>query len=185
MSDWTHEITLLRGAGILLERGLTERELAAAERTCEAAFPPDIRAFLATVLPLGNGFPDWRDPSSDMIRQTVAWPFEGVAFDIEHNDFWWRDWGARPAALTDAIEVARQRVAAAPRLIPVYSHRYMPAVPLAAGNPVFSVYQTDVIYYGSDLSDYIAAEFGRQRHGRGGTDKRRSIPFWSDLAEAD
>lgn len=43
---------------------------------------------------------------------------------------------------------------AAPRLIPICSHRYIPEEPHDAGNPVFSVMQSDVIYYGADLANY-------------------------------
>jgi hypothetical protein len=44
-------------------------------------------------------------------------------------------------------------------MIPVYSHRYLPAEPCEAGNPVLSIYQTDIIHYGYDLADYFAREF--------------------------
>ena len=46
---------------------------------------------------------------------------------------------------------------------------------------MFSVYQSDVIYYGGDLADYFEREF---------VDPRRPLPqhikhvrFWSDLVE--
>jgi hypothetical protein len=47
---------------------------------------------------------------------------------------------------------------------------------------VFSVYQTDVIYYGADLGAYVAHEF---RLGDEVSAKPPGvrIPFWSDLAE--
>lgn len=50
-------------------------------------------------------------------------------------------------------------VAAAPRLLPIYSHRYLLAEPCRAGNPVFSVYQSDIIVYGTDLRTYLLHEF--------------------------
>jgi hypothetical protein len=43
---------------------------------------------------------------------------------------------------------------------------------------VFSAYQTDVIYYGTDLASYCAYEFLGETMGR--THHRR-IAFWSDL----
>lgn len=43
-------------------------------------------------------------------------------------------------------------------LIPVCGHRYLPAEPCSAGNPVLSVYQMDIIVYGRDLAAYFAAE---------------------------
>jgi hypothetical protein len=104
-------------------------------------------------------------------------------FDIEHNAFWWPAWGARPTALADAFAVAAARVSEAPRLIPVYRHRYLPAEPCAAGNPVLSVYQMDIIYYGADLREYLANEF---EHGAmvivpPGHDDVRRVPFWGDV----
>jgi hypothetical protein len=48
---------------------------------------------------------------------------------------------------------------------------------------VFSIYQTDVIYYGDDLVDYIAREFHVPPLYPSPVVGRRRIPFWSDLAE--
>jgi hypothetical protein len=53
----------------------------------------------------------------------------------------------------------RRLVAEAPALIPVYHHRMIPDRPGAPGNPVFSVHQTDIIYYGIHLRDYLVHEF--------------------------
>ena len=46
-------------------------------------------------------------------------------------------------------------------MIPVCSHRYLPAKRGTYGHPVLSIYQTDIIVYGTDLADYIYHEFGR------------------------
>jgi hypothetical protein len=46
-------------------------------------------------------------------------------------------------------------VDAAPQLIPVIGHRYLLAEPCAAGNPVLSVYQSDLVVYGEDLRDFL------------------------------
>lgn len=53
----------------------------------------------------------------------------------------------------------------------------MPDRPHESGNPVFSVYQTDIIYYGFDLDDYLRHEFdlpGRKPW----PEKVREIEFW-------
>jgi hypothetical protein len=45
-------------------------------------------------------------------------------------------------------------------MIPVYGHRYTPAEsPVLGAYPVFSVVQTDVIYYGRDVDSYLKVEF--------------------------
>jgi hypothetical protein len=56
--------------------------------------------------------------------------------------------------------MTRQHYPHYPTLIPIYAHRYLPAQPVLAGNPVFSVYQTDIMHYGNDLASYFAHEFG-------------------------
>lgn len=52
------------------------------------------------------------------------------------------------------------------------------------GNPVFSIVQTDIIYYGTDLADYLHAEFGVPRRAWAATDAR-VIRFWSDFVSND
>lgn len=108
-----------------------------------------------------------------------------MCFDIEHNTFWLKEWGAKPASLDAAFEIARHAVARAPLLIPICGHRYIPANPPEAGNPVFSVYQTDIIYYGAELIDYLQNEygfhFGRPHHLI--TKSPRFIEFWTRVAE--
>src|SRR5437016_10295710 len=161
MPAWQAEHQILADAGVAVGAGLTARELERVESVIGAGFPPDLREFLSEGLPLGDRFPNWREPDSDAIRGQLDWPFEGMAFDIQHNGFWWDAWGARPASLDEALAIARAQVAAAPRLIPIAGHRYIPAEPALAGNPVFSVHQTDIIYYGSDLVTYLHCELHR------------------------
>jgi len=143
---WTEVIELLRAKEVILADGLTDSELGSAEERCSSSFPPDLREFLQLVLPIGSSFPDWRSISCDTLDSWLAGPFEGIAFDIEHNSFWWPAWGPKPAHLATAKEVARAALEAAPRLVPIFGHRFLPTEPLERGNPVFSVVQTDIIY---------------------------------------
>jgi hypothetical protein len=99
-------------------------------------------------------------------------------FDIQYRGFWLKEWGPKPPSLGDSIRVANAWVAAAPKLIPIFSHRMMPDEPLLAGNPVFSVHQTDIVHYGCDLADYLRREF----HLSGGQPwptRARSIRSWT------
>lgn len=171
--------------GVTLAPGLTEAELGRAEALHGFHFPPDLRSLLSLALPVGERLPDWRDPESEQIRKHLAWPLEGIQFDIEHNGFWWEPWGPRPADLKEAFEIARARVEEAPRLIPVYGHRYLPAEPDLPGNPVFSVYQTDIILYGVDLRSYLASEFGATMTSDTVLLEPRRIRFWTDLVESN
>ncbi|WP_417388307.1 SMI1/KNR4 family protein [Gimesia sp.] len=191
---------LLQNRGVHFEPGLTDQEVEQTETTFGFRFPPDLRAFLQAALPVrlnqpgrSNAFPDWRAGNNNDLQTRLNWPWEGMVFDIEHNAFWLDEWGKKPDVIQAAIEVAHRYVSQAPTLIPVCSHRYIPATPAEAGNPVFSVHQTDIIYYGLNLWDYWVQEFGVIEKGYGLEDQEaeetesqfletyREIPFWSDL----
>jgi hypothetical protein len=58
------------------------------------------------------------------------------------------------------------------------------ASPHEAGNPVFSIFGDDAIYYGANLKDYFEREFGDWRvRSRPWPNQIKYIPFWSDLVE--
>ena len=58
----------------------------------------------------------------------------------------------------------------------------MPELPHESGNPVFSIFYTDAIYYGADLQDYFEREF-TPWHGRPSPKPLKYIPFWSNLVQ--
>jgi hypothetical protein len=182
MRDWSRSLELMRARGFSIEPGLTAAELARAEERFASRFPPDLAEFLCVGLPTGGGFPSWRSLDA-AIEAQLAWPLEGMLFDIEHNGFWMPEWGQRPGDLEAAKAIATAAVRAAPVLIPLCGHRYLPAEPLEAGNPVFSVYQTDVIYYGHDLASWIEAEWGVGYERAIRFDVIRPIRFWGRVEE--
>ena len=158
--------------------GYTQGELDTAQAKYDLVFPPDLVALLREKRPL-LGY-DWRSDEKE-IREMLAWPLEGLLFDVENNALWWSEWGVKPALPEERAEVVGRVVAAAPKLIPLISHRYLPSEPHEAGNPVFSVYQSDVIYYGVNLTDYFERELVDPR--RPFRDHIRRIRFWSDLVD--
>lgn len=174
----------LESKGIDLDRGLTEEEFSRIESDFGFRFPPDLRAVLGAMLPVSEGFPNWRAGSTHELLEWLDAPAEGIAADVEDNRFWMDGWGERPEDVDDAIEEARRLVAAAPVLIPLFSHRYLPATPAEAGNPVFSVVDADVICYGADLAGYFHAEFDAPLP-ESAAKRPRKIAFWSDLVELE
>ena len=82
-------------------------------------------------------------------------------------------------------------VAGAPRLIPVYAHRYLLIEPCVSGNPVLSIWQDDIIVYGQNLRNHFLAEFADllgldRRDNLADADeesvrKVQSVPFWGEL----
>jgi len=156
--------------------GYSSDELDTAQERYGLRFPPDLVELLLDRRPV-DGW-DWRT-DDEGIRRALEHPLGGLLFDLEHNGLWWPEWGARPPSAEERAEVVTAVVNAAPPLIPIYAHRYIPAEPQEAGNPVFSVMQSDVVYYGANLDQYLANEIG-------GTYKigpTRHIPFWSELVE--
>src|SRR5438270_852695 len=143
-------VTLLRQQGVLFATGLSDEEVARVESTFGFAFPPDLRALLKCALPVSPVFPNWREEPEASLRDRLEWPTGSVDFDIEQCDFWLEEWGARPEDSATAVEIAKRQIAKAPKLIPIYAHRFIPEEPHLAGNPIFSVHQlTDTIYYGT------------------------------------
>lgn len=144
--------------------------------------PPDLRSLYQYAFPVGPKFPAWRNPASEFIRGILAWPAGSICFDVEHDAFWLDGiWETRPSDLEEAKEYARARVREAPFLIPIFGHRFLPATPSEAGNPVFSVYQTDVIIYGMDLPSYLHAEFSVPNPFPAPEYPSKEISFWSEL----
>ncbi|HXG66624.1 MAG TPA: SMI1/KNR4 family protein [Blastocatellia bacterium] len=175
---------MLEQAGVLFEPGLSQAEIRQIEEEYHFKFPPDLKDFLMFALPVSHGFLNWRQADKEEIVRSLSWPYEGMCFDIAHNSFWLEEWG-RPPSLEEAFAIARKAVEYAPALIPINGHRYIPDRPDEACNPVFSVYQTDIIYYGCNLADYLENEFsyyfGRSEHSLKGEIKH--IEFWSNLVE--
>jgi hypothetical protein len=159
--------------------GLSDAELEAVEAEFGFSFADDHRAFLAAGLPHGRGWPDWRDGDRAELRERLAWPVEGVLFDVAQNDFWYAGWGPRPGDDAAALAAARTGLVTAPRLVPVYSHRFLPAGRGASGHPVLSVMQTDIVCYGADLLDYLRAELASVRPSIDAC--RPTVDFWSRL----
>jgi hypothetical protein len=179
--DWREIQDVLRRQGIRIGRGLSTREFTRIEKLHGFQFPPDLRDFLACGLPRGKEWPKWRRPASNDVAFRLAWPTDGVLYDVR-SGFWLSDWGKRPGTKDEACAFAEAACRDAPKLIPIYGHRYMPAEPCTPGNPVLSTYQTDIIYYGSDLRDYLQAEFVESRTVHD-TSACRQVPLWSRIMD--
>jgi hypothetical protein len=163
--------------------GYSQGELDDIQARWGLRFPPDLCALLGEQRPLGQGpgVFDWVRSDAESIRSRIAWPFESFWFDVENSDVWWPEWGERPVDPRDQCERLREVFAAAPRLIPLLGHRYLPEEPCESGNPVFSVYQTDVIHYGADLADWLLRENGA--YDQAPWPAIKPIRFWSLAVE--
>jgi hypothetical protein len=178
-NNWQFLIMLMRERGIEFDNGLTDVEVKTVETRFGFQFPPDLREFLQLGLPRGMGFPDWRAGRKKTLQESLDMPLEGILFDVEYNEFWLEEWGARPQMVSEAKRIVGDLIADAPQLIPIYIHRMMPDEPHLPGNPVFSVHQADIILYGTDLENYLCAEFGLPANVSAQPDEIRPIRFWN------
>ena len=147
MNVWSDGIEWRTGAD-----PYSEDELQSAERRWGFRFPPDLRELYLAGRPRstdGTRIWDWARDEEASLEGILAWPLDGFIFDVESNKLWWPEWGARPADQAGRRAVLESVIRTAPKLIPIYSHRFIPAEPHEAGNPIFSVYQSDVVYYGA------------------------------------
>lgn len=183
-------ITNLKLKGISFEKGLTENEILQIEKKFDFRFPIDYKFFLKNGLPVSKSFINWRlelkSNNNENLESRLLWPLNGILFDIDNNSFWNPSWGEKPDSLSLQKEVATKYYQQYPKLIPIYSHRYISEVPYKNRIPVFSVYQTDVIYYGNDIVDYLVREFSlKMPEGYKKTEEPEYINFWSALATGE
>jgi len=123
-------------------------------------------------------FPWTRFSKSDY-DESIERLWEGIRFDIDNNNLWLHRWHEKPKARHEAHKIARSDFVTWPKLLPVSGHRYLAAEPCLPGNPVFSIMQTDIIYYGAHLADYLLHEFVRDAY-QVHSDVRH-IDIWSDF----
>ncbi|WP_115991354.1 SMI1/KNR4 family protein [Cohnella lupini] len=179
-----HIIEQLKSRSVFFDKGLTDNEIENIQKRFEIQFPPDLLEFLSTALPISNGFINWRNSSIEninVIKDKLKLPLEGILFDIEHNSFWFEGWGSKPNNLLESLEICKEKMNQAPQLIPIYFHRFIPQNPFERNNPIFSVHQTDIIYYGENLFNYLEIEFGIKGYKDIDFESIKTIPFWTDI----
>ncbi|XDD47314.1 hypothetical protein AB3N60_04295 [Leptospira sp. WS39.C2] len=168
--------------------GLTDTEISKIENEYSISFNIDHLKYLKTGLVIGERFYNWRDFSENniyKIKKMLNWPLEGILFDIKNNLFWYNKIGKKPEKLENQIAIFSDWYHLnVPKLIPIYSHRFMPSEPKRSGTPVYSVYQTDIIYYGEDIISYFNLEFSLNitKEVVMNEGENKEPYFWNDLA---
>jgi hypothetical protein len=139
-------------------------------------------------------FYDWID-GKQRIKDALERVMIGLLFDVENDVLWPESWGNKPGTVEKREQHVRALVAAAPQLIPIYKHRFLLGEPCEAGNPVFSIMQSDIIVYGTDLHGYFLIEFADELLALSPNDEAiktakahtsdllryESTPFWGEL----
>jgi hypothetical protein len=166
--------------------GLSAAELDATQEDAGVRFPSDLCELLSETVPTGPQFPDWRTRPREALAAFRDSLIDGIAFDAINNAMWLDSWGEKPIDSRELRELIRREVDSAPTLIPVYGHRAIPNEPLEAGNPVYSIVQTDIVVYGSNLREYLINEFHPRPPGGAVVHSAevRTIRFWDSLVRA-
>ncbi|MBQ2725472.1 MAG: hypothetical protein IJF78_07190 [Clostridia bacterium] len=173
---------------IIFEKGLTWEEQQELEEFWEIHFPKSLMDFYACAFPAAERnpvvypwnpppkfslFPDWRDTSPDNvthIRELLERPVKDLVHDMKRDCWMCDNWhGLTPEEVGEA----------APKLIPVFGHRYIPQSGVKP--PVFSVVGRDVVYFGSDLFDYFRREFLESPSDRSPISSMLYVPVWGDI----
>lgn len=179
-------ISVLEQAGVELAPGLTGGEIRSVRERFGFEFAQDHLDLLSSAMPVGDRWPDWRGGDDSELRRMLDWPIDGFVWDALNQEppFWPPSWGARPKNTTEVERTVRSKLAERPTLVPIHGRRYTPAAPAPSGSPVFSVYQTDVTYYGPDLVEYLRNELGIGAAPRDTWSFRTKVPFWSRFVES-
>lgn len=175
-------IDLLKERKVEFEKGLTIDEVVQIEKIYEIVFPMSLRDFLMTTLPVSKGFYNWRNREQgnvEYIKNIISQPIRYIT-DMPEEVYWCEDWGVEPDNEDDFKSEVKKRLKIAPKLIPIFSHRYMPMIP-SKNPPVISVHGVDIIYYGENIEDYFRVEFGEKDQNKISFENIKPIPFWTDI----
>ena len=162
--------------------GMSPAEVRSVEAQLGFPMPDDFAFLLRNVRDPGSTLFPWANFTMAKYEEMIGRVLEGIEFDVEHG-LWLERWGRRPHGLAPAIALVRNDFATWPRLLPIYAHRFLAAEPCRTGNPVFSIVQTDIIYYGSDLGNYLMNEFISEPSAERLNGRIQRVDVWSDFAE--
>lgn len=167
---------------IRYQKGLSDEEIIQIERKYNIFFPYELKMLLKQALPISEGFYNWRDLSEsnyEFILHSINRPFSD--FYNEASEIYWNDdWGEEPENNKEIQAIIRDKLSSAPKLIPIYAHRYMPMIN-SDTNPIFSIHGIDIIIYGESLVDYLNIEFGEKAQASINFSNICEVPFWSEV----
>jgi len=177
-------IDTMKSQGIMFSKEISNNELDEIEKVYDIKFPESLREFYKNGIPFSSDnqcFPNWNNfenKNIENIKERMKAPYNWLFRDVK-NDFWLPKWGEKAADNDGLIEQFAKIIVDAPKLIPIYSHRYMPIIDGADNPPVISTVGRDTIYYGSNLIEYLQNEFIHGNNSNMG--KCSYVPFWEDI----
>lgn len=175
-------VSQLRQKKVEFAGGLSDEEFCWIEQEYEILFPEELKNFYKEALPISKGFYNWHDKCNENvtgIKRAMSMPVQGIMEYSEEIE-WSEEWGEEPVGLNERKRIIGDMALMAPKLIPVFSHRYTASF-RCKNPPVFSVYGTDIICFAKNIIDYFLIEFKIKENNIIMNDEVSYIPFWSDL----
>lgn len=169
----------LRNTWIQCKDWLWDKEITDIEEKLHISFPIEYRNLLSRFIPVWRSFIDRTDRRNSEIYTRLDWLFEGILFDVENNSFRYDKWWEEPEKIAEKNRKAKQMLKSVPYLIPIYWNRYISQIDWG---PIFSVVQTDIIYYWSNLENYIENEFWN-KESFDYSEIKVYVPFWTDIVQ--
>jgi hypothetical protein len=160
-------------------QGLKDSEIDEIEEKYQIKFTPDHREFLKILHTIDRKerieyeaideqsepeigefpfFYNWKTDNEE-IEYRFDWTRRTILQDIlGQNQVWLKSWGKRPSSNEEREAIFNEWLKQAPKLLPLTGHRFIVSEPLVKGNPVLSVYGSDIIVYGWNLRHYLLNE---------------------------
>lgn len=196
--------------------GLADEEIDALEQQWSVRFPPDYCLFLkilhcldkpitiATydgdtreIIPGDSSlFHNWQT-DTHIIENAYQQTIDDLSYEVLHNNVWKSGWGRKPVTKYGQKQQIEHLIAQAPKLIPIYDHRFLLTEPYQEGNPIVSIRQSGIVIHAPDLYTFFCKDFadlmdlGKQELKQINAEARqmskekyssyRSIPFWGEL----
>lgn len=173
-------IELMKSKGIKFGSGMSSEEIIESENAFNISFPDELKSFLALAVPVSRGFYNWSNKSDeniDLVNKALKKPYVDILNEIKNENYWCNSWGYKPERIEDAIEIFEKEYMKSPRIIPIYSHRYI--VDLKSRYYVLSIMGTDTICYANNLETYLEIEFKIKDYDK--AIRCDDIPFWSNI----
>lgn len=164
--------------------GLSSEDVTKIQNELGFMLPEDFVYLLQNIQDSGGVLFPWSKFEKKKYDEKIEWVIHGIKFDVEKNALWLSRWGERPEDLSAAYEIVEKDFSTWPKLLPIFGHRFLAAEPCQNGNPVFSIMQTDIIYYGANLAHYLLNEFvDHNWEFHVNQQAIKKVQIWSDFAE--
>ncbi|BDD03735.1 hypothetical protein [Aureibacter tunicatorum] len=150
-------------------------------------------------------FMNWKCDAQ--VKYYLNWPYKLILEDVKKHRYWLKSWGKRPESEIEIENFFNNKYSQAPKLLPIYSHRFVVNVPDQIESPVLSIMGIDTVHYGWSMKDYLLKEFGgsldiyeefydeeykgldirdtkeydQYRKKMWSLNKKKKIPFWSEV----